>query len=151
MQPDPLLQLRDVMLPPAPAFWPPAVGWWVLMVLIIIGLGVIVYLSGLIYRRYRRQPLVAQLDALTRLQPQQSVVELSILMRRIAMTQFQRRSVAGLSGAAWLQFLDESGGTNQFTCGPGQVLASAPYAAVPPAQIEPLFDVCRSWVINVTG
>ena len=35
--------------------------------------------------------------------------------------------MAGLTGERWLEFLDKSGDTDQFTCGPGRLLITAPY------------------------
>ena len=143
---DPLSQLRDVILPPDPVFWPPALGWWLLLIGSIAALVGAVYLVRLVYWRLHRKSLVKEVDALACLQPQQAVVELSVLMRRIAITKYSRNAVAGLSGDAWLEFLDESGETDQFTRGPGQLLASAPYSDKAPGQLTPLFEVCRNWV-----
>ncbi len=95
---------------------------------------------------FRNDALLEQIDALADLQPEQAVSELSVLMRRIAITRYSRVAVASLSDEAWLQFLDDSGDTNQFTEGPGRVLASAPYSGRQPGRLEPLFEVCRNWV-----
>ncbi len=150
MEPDPLTQLRDVILPPEPGLWPPAPGWWLLLVLAIIGMFGAIYLIRLTYWRLSEMPLADKIDALAGLHPQQAVVELSVLMRRIALTEFPRGSVAGLSGEAWLEFLDETGNTDQFTRGPGRALASAPYSDVTPDHIGPLFQTCRSWAQTVS-
>ncbi len=151
MEPDPLAQLRDVILPPAPGFWPPAMGWWILLLLVIVVLCGAVYLYRYIYSRQKRFDLVKQMDGLARLPAPQAIVELSILMRRIAITRFQHNMVAGLSGEEWLKFLDESGHTNDFTHGPGRALVSAPYATVPLEYPESLFAVCRNWVKTVAA
>lgn len=147
---DPLAQLRDVILPPDPLIWPPAIGWWLLLIGSVSALVGAAYLVRLAYWRVHRKSLVKQVDALILLQPHQAVVELSVLMRRIAITRFSRKTVAGLSGDAWLEFLDDSGNTDQFTRGPGQVLVSAPYSGKAPDHISQLFDVCRNWVSTVS-
>lgn len=147
---DPLSQLKDVMLPPDPAFWPPAIGWWLLLIGTIAALAGMVYLVRLLYWRMHRMSLVKEVDALVDLQPQLAIAQLSVLMRRIALTRYSRSEVAGLCGYEWLEFLDTSGETDQFTRGPGEALASAPYSGRVPDQISPLFDVCRNWIKTVS-
>ncbi len=147
---DPLSQLRDVILPPPPGWWPPAFGWWLLIIAIIVVLSAAILIGRRLRRHYQTRSPVDDLDALLKLQPRKAVTELSILMRRIAITQYSRPAVAGLCGEAWLEFLDKSGNTQQFTRGPGRALVSAPYSAVMPEHLEPLFDVCRNWVKTVT-
>ena len=104
-----------------------------------------------IYLRLAETSFVKEVDALTLLQPREAVVELSILMRRIAITRFPRNSVAGLSGEDWLQFLDQSGNTDQFTTGPGRALVSAPYSDLTPENLDPLFKICRDWAKSVSA
>ena len=151
MEIDPLSELRDVIYPVDPGFWPPAIGWWIVLILVILCLIGAVYLFRLVYLRMTESSFVKEVDALVQLQPREAVVELSILMRRIAITRFPRNSVAGLSGEDWLQFLDQSGDTNQFTAGPGRALVSAPYSDLTPEDLNPLFKICRDWAKSVTA
>ena len=151
MEIDPLSKLRDVIYPTDPGFWPPAIGWWIVLVLVILCLIGAVYLFRSIYLRLAESSFVKEVDALTQLQPREAIVELSILMRRIAITRFPRDSVAGLSGEDWLQFLDQSGNTDQFTTGPGRALVSAPYSNLTPENLDPLFKICRDWTKSVTA
>jgi len=151
MEIDPLSELRDVIYPVDPGFWPPAIGWWIVLILVILSLIGAVYLFRSIYLRLAETSFVKEVDALTLLQPREAVVELSILMRRIAITRFPRNSVAGLSGEDWLQFLDQSGNTDQFTTGPGRALVSAPYSDLTPENLDPLFKICRDWAKSVSA
>ncbi len=59
-------RLRDIHLPPDPAWWPPAPGWWALAALILLALVIGVWQ----WRRYRRtrrlrQQVLLELDQLT--------------------------------------------------------------------------------------
>lgn len=148
---DPLSQLRDVILPAPPDWWPPAFGWWLLLVAVIVALSVAIVTGRVLYRRYQSRSPLEDMDALVNLQPSKAVAELSILMRRIAITHYPRPEVAGLCGEDWLKFLDRSGNTNQFTRGPGRALVNAPYSTVLPESLEPLFNVCRDWVKTVVN
>ena len=146
---DPLSNLRDVILPADPGFWPPAFGWWLLLVAIIVVLIGAVVLARALYLRIRARTPVDEFDALVKLQPHQAITQLSILMRRVAIANYSRPAVAGLCGEAWLKFLDQSGNTDQFTNGVGRVLTSGPYTATPPEHLEPLFKLCRDWIKTV--
>jgi hypothetical protein len=101
------------------------------------------------YRR-RRGPRDAALRELARLRrgagsPAQRLGALNALLKRYALVCWPRQQVAGLSGEAWLRFLDAHGGGGQFLHGPGRVLADAPYA--PGAELEPaVFDLARRWI-----
>ena len=72
--------------------------------------------------------------------------ELSILLRRAALTLFPREQVAGLSNEEWLQFLDNTGGEGQFQQGAGQQLAIAPYMTNPAVDADALYVLVRSWI-----
>lgn len=48
---DPLSQLRDIHLPATGGFWPPAPGWWLLALILLLSLA---GLCWLLHRRHRR-------------------------------------------------------------------------------------------------
>ncbi len=146
---DPLAELRDIILPPDPSFWPPAFGWWVLTLLIILSVVLLIYSFRRLYTRFARNSVVQIVTDLQNKDSQTAVAELSILLRRVALTKFPRAQVAGLTGKKWLEFLDQSGETDQFTQGPGQLLVTAPYARQKVEDVQPLIDLCRAWVKKV--
>ncbi len=146
---DLLQNLRDVIPPPVPGFWPPAIGWWLATILILILIAAIIYSIKLTIARYSRNSIVQQIDEIAGLQPRQAIVELSTLMRRVAITRYPRSAVAGLTGQAWLEFLDQSGNTDQFTQGVGRMLAIAPYSANKQYDLDSLREICREWVKTV--
>lgn len=151
------LQLRDIHLPAEPGWWPPAPGWWIVAVL---ALALLVWASRIALRRYRlhrqRQRLLARLDALARpdgtLTPE-AVAEISTLLRRLALMRYPRQRVAALTGAEWLRFLDQTGDSDGFSHGPGQVLATGPYQAHLPADVDfaALDTLVRDWIKQNTG
>lgn len=148
-----MLQLRDIHLPAAAAFWPPAPGWWLLALVLLAALA---WIGVLAWRRYRvvRQSrrvlgaLAVLEKRLARERTPETLAGLSILLRRLALTRFPRERVATLSGHAWLDFLDASGGGGRFRDGPGQVLAAGPYQRVLPSEFDPgpLAALVRDWV-----
>ena len=133
MTPDPLSSLRDWHPPDAVSWWPPAPGWW-LLALAILAVLVLAARAGL---GRRRQTALAratrrQLETLGRElaadgDQRRYVASLSRLLRRLALARYPRARVAGLSGDAWLAFLDATGGGGEFTRGVGRVLIESAY------------------------
>ncbi len=132
------IPLHDIHLPPPVGWWPPAPGWWALGVLLLATLAVGVRTwrrlhasrgvshadrAAEVWRRWRELKH-ALADAGTMSGGAQ---ELSAFLRRVALTLNPRGEVAGLTGEAWLRFLDAPLGGAEFTAGPGRILASAPY------------------------
>ncbi len=147
------LPLRDIHLPDPVSWWPPAPGWWLLFTL-TIGTGLIIWFwrkSGFAGRRMYQQAL-AELERIeTRFGQQagerQVLENISVLLRRIAVSRYPRERVASLTGERWLQFLDSVTGTGEFAQGPGRTLAEAPYnPALRADNIPDLIDLCRRWL-----
>lgn len=147
---DPLQGLRDIHLPAPVSFWPPAPGWWLLALLIVL-----ILFAGLWWwqrrrrRAYRRAALrqLQQLQvALQQGQAETSIIaELSILLRRTAISRYGRQAVAALHGTAWLDFLDRTGRTTAFST-QGQALLEAPYRRNSTHSAAPLLDLAHHWL-----
>lgn len=130
---DPLAALRDIHLPPAVDAWPPAPGWWLLaLAAVVVLVAAIVWLvrhwrTG----RYRRLAVdeLRSLQAAWRQHQDDGtfVTGVSLLLKRVALSAWPRADVAGLTGEAWVRFLDDTLGTHEFSMGPGQVLIHGPY------------------------
>ena len=145
---NPPLELRDIHLPADPGFWPPAPGWWLAGALILVLL-VLVMAGGLkAWRRHlRRRRALAQLQALAALGPgPELAARVSELLKRVALGRFSRREVAGISGRAWLTFLDRTGGDGRFAEGPGRALAEGPYLATAEFDAAALLELAKDWV-----
>lgn len=153
---DPLAQLRDIHLPDAVGFWPPAPGWWLLTVILLtaIGLGLYYWSMRRKQNRYRRLAL----SELKRTQQHalQSAEDLQILnqlLKRTVLASPCSPPAAGLTGQRWLLFLDASGDTSEFSNGPGQLLAEQPYSqrelsAAEKEQLPLLVAAIRRWILT---
>lgn len=146
------LPLRDIHLPPVPRWWPLAPGWWIMALL-----AVAVFAALWWHRRRARQRRSALFVARRELQifrraaattdPQQQVRAVSILLRRLSMSLYPRRETAGLTGEAWLAFLDQPLSGRAFSTGAGRVLLDGPYRArVNTDELEPLLKLCEAWI-----
>lgn len=145
------LPLKDIHLPEAVHWWPPAIGWWLLAILLPLTVAAAFYL----YKRLRRQTglkaarkMLAALRQEKNRDPAQTLVALSTLLRRVAISTTPRAEVASLSGAAWLAHLDASFPDKPFSDGVGRCLADAPYRKTMPADIDidALFELCEQWL-----
>jgi len=126
------LQLRDVHIPTPPPWWPPAPGWWLLAALLLIALLLGAWwLLRTLRRRRRLGAMLAQLNALEQAliadPTPEHLAGLSAILKRLALLKYSRREVAALHGAAWLAFLDRTGGDGAFASGAGRVLGNAEY------------------------
>ena len=87
---NPLINLKDIRLPPPVSFWPPAPGWWISVVLILL---IAVFFGRWLWRRFEsRKPKMEALRLLKDLQNQHKnttealkpLRNLSQLLRRTA-------------------------------------------------------------------
>lgn len=144
------LPLRGLHLPDPVGWWPPALGWWLVLALTLLAL------TGLtlLIRRWRQiTPVKAALQELRRLEADNSMPareklqRLSRLMKRVALSLHSREAVAGLTGDPWLLWLDEAGGGTGFSQGAGRSLAEAPFRPTASDEdVARLMQYCRDWL-----
>lgn len=138
------IPLRDLHLPADIGWWPLAPGWWVLLGLAACGL------CWLLYRALRRwqanrprRIALKQLEQIARDYAGDQDLpgfgkQLSELLRRALLAYAPRDEVAGLTGEAWLQWLDRGLDEPLFAEGPGRSIHSLPY--VNPASLSAQVD-----------
>lgn len=150
--PDPLAGLIDIALPPPVSLWPQT--WTSRIAIALVLVALVVALWRLVHswraNRYRREALSELNEIGQRLDAReaQGLAELSMLVRRTALSAFPRTTIAPLAGPAWLAFLDRSYGGQEFSQGVGRLLASAPYqrSAPDPEQLRALAALVRQWI-----
>lgn len=161
MQPDVNnIPIRDIHLPDPVSWWPPALGWWLLLALVAVTV------AGIFWLKRRRQLLklrntsMAELDAIYEAYENQCDAkrfarELSVLLRRVCISYFPTSDAAGLTGTAWLAFLDsllsskhnKSG--QKFSNGVGEVLVKAPYQhnlKTSDIDVDALYQLSAEWI-----
>lgn len=127
-----LPKLHDIHLPDSPGIWPLAIGWWILLGLVLLA-ALWFYLRWRKQRKLKEQRdlIFSKLNALEKnLQNKpgnQAIAEINTLLRQLAVNFYPRSKIASLTGSQWLQFLDQSGKTNEFSKGAGRILIDAPY------------------------
>jgi hypothetical protein len=142
--------LRDIHLPPAPALAATLSDWWLIataaVLLAAVGWGVRRFLRRghlrCALRELRRAAAVhAQYGDATQL-----AASLSSLLRQYAMMRFPQDRIAGITGPAWLEFLDTHGGGGAFGGGAGAVFDARPYQANGAFDAAALIALVRRWL-----
>ncbi len=145
------LPLKDIHLPEPVGWWPPAPGWWLLMVLV----PVLFLLGWWLYKRItRRTALRTARRILSRIERHagqddwQTVAELSVLLRRTAISCFPREQAASLTGQDWLHFLDRPFSEPRFATELGRLLLDAPYRKQSSGEmpVAALLQLCQDWL-----
>lgn len=127
------IPLRGLHLPDAIGWWPLAPGWWLVIMLLVFGLGLL--LRNALQRRSQsaaRRHALRQLDHHTSAYSDHGNavtlgVEVSELLRRAMLAYAPRADVAGLTGEAWLAWLDRDLAQPYFLKGAGRILLDLPY------------------------
>jgi hypothetical protein len=148
----PELPLRDIHLPDAISWWPPALGWWLLLAVLLL------FLFGfvMIIRQWVRTTLRKEaLKAFDRIEKSfyasengaQCLADVSLLLRRVCLSRNLARSAAGVTGKAWLELLDKSLKKPEFSKGIGRLLLTGPYRPhVQQTEVAELLKLCRKWM-----
>ena len=144
-----LANLHDIAVPPPVPWWPPAPGWWILAAALLAAAAVLALRWFARWRAdaYRRAALreLAVLEAAAGSMPATELAAaVSVLLKRTALAAFPRTDSASLSGAAWIDFLDRTGGA--FT-GPARQLPQLAYGAPADAAALPaILAAARRWI-----
>lgn len=96
-----LVELHDIVLPLEPPLWPPPASFWVLMPLVAM----LLWSAWLLGRRLRGRSAYRR-AGLAALGPARSVHDVSVVLKRVALSAWPRAEVAGLHGGAWVAFLN---------------------------------------------
>jgi hypothetical protein len=146
------LQLRDIHLPDSVSWWPPAPGYWLILIIIaLLLLGVWLFLR---WRRQQKLKRVIQ-DEFRRIERdfQQSndalqlTRELSVLLRRVSLACFPNTGCESMVGEHWLSFLDQQlQDSYEFVGGVGQILVTAPYSKQVDVNAQGLLALCQRWI-----
>ena len=89
---------------------------------------------------------LAQLQRQYAQQPAALLRELSVLLRRVAINQYGRERVSGLTGNAWVEFLDQQAGKPLFAPRFTTLLTEQPYRPDAPVETAALIQAIRTWI-----
>ena len=146
-----LAQLADIHTAAPPALWPPAPGWWLLALFVLVIVTILIRVAmGKAAIRRRRQAWLDELDSLgDRHDPESSphdyLAALNRLFRGVALKAFPDTACAKLEGEAWVAFLaglmPEGVDTDDLA-----ILARGPYEPAPNFDAPALQSLATAWV-----
>ncbi len=151
MNPDLLSQLRDIHAAPAVPWWPPAPGWWLLALLVLV---LLAWLGRRVLARYRihqrRKQMLGWINHLnTSIDPQRDpqayLSTLNRIFKLVALRAFPGQHCAALAGQDWTDFLTDKMKHSQLTQSLN-VLASGPYDPSPEFDPDLISELCRVWI-----
>lgn len=150
------LPLRDIHLPDPISWWPLALGWWLVLALVVFFIAFTCWWLNKRLKPTLKKEALQALDAIEASlhetdDPIHCLAELSVFLRRVILSQkkYPPGSVA-LTGTAWLELLDQSLDTPEFSQGLGVILLTGPYQASAEKQnVFELLQLCKKWVKNV--
>ena len=155
------IPLRDLHLPEAIGWWPLAPGWWLVIGIALIAIGLLIRIG--LRTRARgaaRRYALRQLDTIVlqyneHKDPIAFGANLSELLRRAMLAYAPRMDVAGLTGEEWLQWLDQDLAQPVFSSGPGRQILDLPYrkpnTELPKVDVDRLVAAVRHRVATPLG
>lgn len=150
---DPLAQLRDIHLPTAVSWWPPAPGWWIVLLLITVAIATAAYMGwrrwqAQAYRRAARAELQAAVSAWRETaDDQELLLQVNRLLKRTALAAFPGAGAEPLSTQAWAMFLDQrwpAGHSSRFA--DTEVLSLIYLENTESQQLEQLIELSQQWI-----
>jgi len=151
MNPDLLSQLRDIHTAAPVPWWPPAPGWWVLAMLLLV---LLVWVGRRLLGRYRvhkrRKQMLGWIDHLNvsvdpRRDPQAYLSTLNRIFKLVALRAFPGQQCALLNGQEWVDFLVERMKKSS-SAESLNVLVSGPYDPAPKFDADQLSELTRCWI-----
>ncbi len=154
MNPTDSLPLRDIHLPDAVSWWPPAIGWWILLILgLLLITALVIGIRKLLQPKMNKSAKAEIEHVLHAYIEQQNdlllLQQLSAAIRRIGISYLTREEYAGLLGKAWYQHINQLTPKHPFSESVIELLINAPYQKQPQIDadlLQQLIAQVRSWV-----
>ncbi len=156
-----LAQLADIHLPQPVGMWPPAPGWWILALLVLV----LAVLGARWYLRYGRLRKVcnhalAELDLclarLTAATVEDSDVaklryinEVNTVLRRVALVHFPLATSASIDGNAWVDFVRQKGESSAMTDEIAAALSDGRFQKQCEVDVAALDNFGRRWITSL--
>ncbi len=156
-----LAQLADIHLPGEISYWPPAPGWWVLAILLLIG-GFFLIRRLIQQRNLQKvcQHALAELENCYQRfactedgdpggQRLRYVNEVNSVMRRVALVHFPQANVASLGGDAWVDFIRQKGDSSGLNDEIAAALSFGRFQTQCDVNVDAMNSVGQAWITSL--
>jgi len=162
---DPLSQLADIHLPEPIGFWPPALGWWLLLIIICAAT---YFVGKRLFAAWRQRRIcsfaireldkcLANYNELVKTSPGEQVDavklnfvnELNAVLRRVALKHFPLEPLASLSGPAWIAFLRSHGNASLLDEQLAGTLSQGRFAKQWEVDDQALYSMAHQWISSL--
>ncbi|MDH5766228.1 MAG: DUF4381 domain-containing protein [Gammaproteobacteria bacterium] len=148
--------LRDIHLPDPVSWWPPAIGWWLLLITLIVVLFLFYKFRHMLNRKPLKKLVVAEFNTIRQAFNQhqdqtQLAQEISVLLRRACISYQPRHQAASLTGQQWIDYLNNMTGTPCFSQQHAEILFYAPYQEQASYNADELINSCNCWISQLPG
>ena len=145
------LELRDIHLPDASLWWPPAPGWWLLALLLLVLMASIPWLLKRLRRKSLKSLSLREVErireaARTGSDDRELLRELSALLRRILISYYGREQVAAASGSEWQARMAQLAPGDAFSEDQLRLLGEDRFRRQVEADIEALLRSSERWI-----
>ena len=153
-----LAQLADIHLPAEISFWPPAFGWWILALLLLIAGS---FATRKLYEKAERrkacQYALAELEnCLEKLDESAGqkkllryVNDVNTVLRRVALAKFPESNPGSLVGETWIAFIRRTGNSSQLDDQLSAALSHGRFRKQLEVDSQALNQMARSWILSV--
>ncbi len=147
-----LSKLKDVHLPGEVSWWPLAIGWWLLIGLILLSLTVVFVIRYQKAKKFRLSKLaIKELNSIASSDNDNWLMQLEVLLKRASLAYFPKRKVASLTQASWIDFLISTG-KGVWNDQSLMLLKDGVYQdkkAIPTSHKSQLFSEAKQWLIQL--
>jgi hypothetical protein len=145
------LELRDIHLPEASLWWPPAPGWWIAVLLLLVLPVVLVWAVRWIRHKPLRRLSLHELKRIRQRYDSGSsdkavLADIAVLLRRTLISYHGRDSFAASAGDAWIEQLQQVAPRQGFSSEQLQLLGRDRYKPDYACDIESLLQACECWL-----
>lgn len=156
-----LAQLADIHLPEPVSYWPPAPGWWVLAILLII-LATWLIRKSLIagQRRKIKAHALAEFSNCYDNYSNASgsniselkiryINEANTVLKRVALVHFSDPGVAGLGGEEWVDFIRKNGESSLLSNKLAEALSHGRFQTQFDVDVDAMNDFGKQWIAGL--
>ena len=145
------LELRDIHLPEASLWWPPAPGWWIALLLLLVLLVILVWAIRWIRHKPLRRLSLHELERIRQqhasgLSDKAVLGDIAVLLRRTLISYHGRDACAASAGEAWIEQLQQVSSQQGFSSEQLQLLTRDRYKPDYACDIENLLQACERWL-----